>query len=359
MRFLLLILLIASVPALAQQDHDQLCKTVASVPLPPEAEIPKPSIFPACESYKSYAGIGRPVDYVAARNCAWKERTAQLASLRQNPNAPIAWVVGGSVILANIYSNGNATLQNLPLAMRMVCEQKDGFLDDALADLKARAVTGAKISGPFDLCEYAATTFEMNFCTAHTSQIEDDKHTRAFGRLSTNWTQAQKSAFAEAQKAFEDYVTTVGRRETYLGGTIRNIRVDGVEQELKQAFFDELLKFEHGDLPRGSPQDYQHADSDLNTVYRKALDAAKSPAEPSDDGEIKPGGIRDTERSWLHYRDSWIAFARLRYPSTSQDTWSQWLTATRTERLKLVLCGFNSKDSLCTPEILKSLDGEL
>jgi hypothetical protein len=75
-------------------------------------------------------------------------------------------------------------------------------------------------------------------------------------------------------------------------------------------------------------------------------------------GKRITGGIRDTERSWLRYREAWIAFAKLRYPTTAPNARLQWLTATRTERLKLVLCGFNSKDSLCTPEILKFLDSE-
>ena len=337
-------------------EKDALCEKWNSVPLPADASgIPEPKSFPRCDSYKLYSGIGGKVDFVAARKCAWSERLATEAGLRQTSGDPIPWAIGGSIILTELYANGEGVQKNIPLALRLACEangDEGKELEDLLKRMEQPNAT------KFSYCDHAYDTFTMNFCAAYTSEIEDDKRAQAISRLSSNWTQAQKSTFADAQKAFEEYVTTVGRRETYLGGTIRNIRVDGVEQELKQAFFDELLKFEHGDLPHGSSPDYQHADSDLNTVYRKVLDAAKSPEYPSDDGEIQPGGIHDTERSWLHYRDAWIAFAQLRYPSTSQNAWSQWLTATRTKRLKLVLCEFNSKDSLCTPEILKSLDGE-
>ena len=135
MRLLLLILLIASTPTLAQQDHDQLCQTVASVPLPPEAVVSKPTVFPACESYKFYAGIGRPVDYAAARTCAWKERTAQLAKLPQNAEAPTAWAIGGDLILVNLYANGLGIPRSLPLALHLACEDGSGIATDAIGDL--------------------------------------------------------------------------------------------------------------------------------------------------------------------------------------------------------------------------------
>src|ERR1017187_1770833 len=71
------------------------CSAYASIPLPAEADkVPVPKLAPACASYRSYRGIGRPANYSEARACAWKERLAHKANLRQNQEEPTAWVVG-------------------------------------------------------------------------------------------------------------------------------------------------------------------------------------------------------------------------------------------------------------------------
>src|SRR4051794_4416172 len=92
MRLRLVILAAASLilrTAFAQSPAS--CSTYASVPLPADAiEAPVPKIPPACASYRSYAGIGRPVNYSEARACAWQERLAQKAGLEQNDEAPLA-----------------------------------------------------------------------------------------------------------------------------------------------------------------------------------------------------------------------------------------------------------------------------
>ena len=109
------------------------CSAYASIPLPAEAEkAPVPKTFPACASYRSYRGIGRPVNYSEARACAWQERLAQKADLGQNREEPTAWVVGGSLILADIYFNGAGVKRNIPLAMRFACESEEGMATLAL-----------------------------------------------------------------------------------------------------------------------------------------------------------------------------------------------------------------------------------
>jgi hypothetical protein len=86
-------------------------------------------------SYRSYRGIGRPVNYSEARACAWQERLAQKADLGQSREEPIAWVVGGALILADIYFNGAGVKRDIPLAMRFACESEEGMATLALPDI--------------------------------------------------------------------------------------------------------------------------------------------------------------------------------------------------------------------------------
>src|ERR1043166_4729232 len=73
------------------------CSAYASIPLPAEAEkVPVPKTPPACASYRSYRGIGRPTNYSEARACAWQERLAQKADPGPNQKEPNARAVGGA-----------------------------------------------------------------------------------------------------------------------------------------------------------------------------------------------------------------------------------------------------------------------
>ncbi len=55
----------------AQQNDAKVavtCEQYLQTPLPAEAQsVAAPKLWPDCDSYKSYSGIGRKIDYAAAR----------------------------------------------------------------------------------------------------------------------------------------------------------------------------------------------------------------------------------------------------------------------------------------------------
>lgn len=129
------------------------CSRYSSVPLPPEAEqVAVPKQLPDCASYRSYRGIGRPRDYAKARACAFQERLAQFADLPQNANARLAWVVGGSLVLANIYFNGTGVRRDIPLAMRFACEVEESMVEIAVTAITPKGTRG--VPGSIEFCDY-------------------------------------------------------------------------------------------------------------------------------------------------------------------------------------------------------------
>src|SRR3954469_9889232 len=130
------------------------CSAYESIPLPAEAEkAPAPKEPPGCASYRSYRGIGRPVNYTEARACAWQVRQAQEADLGQNHAEPIAWMVGGSLILADIYFNGTGVKRITPLAIRFACESDERMVALALPDI-AKLNGSPRAQGLFEFCHY-------------------------------------------------------------------------------------------------------------------------------------------------------------------------------------------------------------
>lgn len=290
------------------------CSGYASIPLPAEAErVPASKTPPSCASYRSYRGIGRPVDYSQARVCAWRERLAQKADLGQNPKETIAWVVGGSLILADIYVNGAGVKRNIPLAMRFACESEKG-----MAMLALREIEKFKSSSPahlrFEFCDYAATTFTMNFCSAYKSQIEDDRRSRYYNSLKSSMTPEQKVTF-ERLLAAEDAYINAHAFEVDQGGSIRVVRTISSQGILKDSFYAEVVHFERKKWPALSDKQTTWADTLLHEECQAKLQQLQARAkEDAYPGSVTAEDLSRVERAWETYRDAWVAFARLRYP---------------------------------------------
>lgn len=307
------VLATTSIGQTASADGLADCSAYASIPLPPEAEkVPVPKTPPACASYRSYRGIGRPANYSEARACAWTERFAQKADLGQNQDEPSAWVVGGSLILADIYFNGAGVKRDVPLAIHFACEAEEGMATLALQDI-AKLKDSPRNHGRFEFCDFAASTFTMNFCSGYASEIEDDRRGRYFNSLKSSMTPEQRKAFEKLLAAENTYIETHSS-EVDQGGTIRVIRTVGSQSILKDLFHTEVAHFERKKWPVLSDNQITTADALLQREYVKTLQQLRAQAKDSmDQGAVTADDLSSVEGTWQTYRDAWVEFARLRY----------------------------------------------
>lgn len=345
----LLIFFICGAPLIGQElvqnpERHALCEKWESVSLPTEASaILEPKSFPRCDSYRLYSGIGTKRDFQAARKCAWSERLATKASLQQNYTDSISWAIGGSIILSELYANGEGVPRNIPLALRLACEdQNDDEAVSLIEDLESRLNQAPSAQKRFRYCDHALNTMMMNFCASYDAQIQDQRRSDTLHRLSAGWTPPQRDALEVLTQKAMAYSLAHARGEINTGGTIRTLMAIDAEQNLRNSFAAALEAFEKGDLPHTSAKEAADADSELNRVYRKVIAAAK--AQCPDSGAPEPKGIQNAERVWIPYRDAWIAFTKLRYPSTSYESWLTLLTRDRTTVLKDILCEIGPTD---------------
>jgi uncharacterized protein YecT (DUF1311 family) len=305
-------------PAVGQTTSAELaadCSAYASIPLPAEAEkAPVPKTPLACASYRSYRGIGRPVNYSEARACAWQERLAQKADLGQNQEEPTAWIVGGSLILADIYFNGAGVKRNIPPAMHFACESEEGMATLALPGI-AKLNGSSRARAPFEFCDYAMTTFTMNFCSGYESEIEDDRRSRYYNSLKSSMIPEQQAAFEKLLAAQNAYVEAHAS-EVDQGGTIRAIRTIGSQGILKDLFHTEVVHFENKKWPVLSDNQITTADASLHREYVKKLQQLRTQTKESiDQGAVTADHLSNVEETWQTYRGAWVALARLRYPA--------------------------------------------
>jgi uncharacterized protein YecT (DUF1311 family) len=291
------------------------CSAYESVPLPAEAdEVAVPKTAPACASYRSYRGIGRPVNSAEARACAWKERAAVGANLEQNQEEPIAWEVGGSLILADIYFNGAGVKRNIPLALHLICESDEGMGNLALKYI-AKPDGPAHAHGPFEFCDYAETTMTMNFCTGYESEVGDDRRSRYYDSLKPSMTADQRAAFEKLLAAQDAYIKAHAF-EVDQGGTIRGMRIMGSQYILKDLFRTEVVHFERKKWPALPEKQVVMANVLLERELKaKLVELRTQTKEEIEQGAVTASNLSKVEKAWEAYRDAWDGFARLRYPS--------------------------------------------
>jgi uncharacterized protein YecT (DUF1311 family) len=324
-----------------------ICEPHLKTPLPTEAaEIPTPTVWPECVSYRLEAGIGVKVDYAAARKCAWAERLATAAGLE--PRYTLASVLGGSALLSMLYANGEGVERNIPLAFRFVCEAGGAPFDvEALLDeLKDREKHSEDARGKFSFCDQTGSGFMQGFCAGLDAEAQDLARASELHALSSRWSAQQQTAFDVLVQAQQTYAQAHAKGEINIAGTSRAAEAFAADQELRNNFLAAVRSFEKGNQPQGSISDFSRADAGLNRIYRMALLHAES--KKSEYGAVQPDGIREAERSWLKYRDAWIAFARLRYPTVGADAWLTLLTTDRIAVLNGTECEIGFDGPSCT-----------
>jgi uncharacterized protein YecT (DUF1311 family) len=328
------------------------CADYLKTPLPAEAlKAQAPKTWPDCDSYKFYSGIGRKADYAAARRCAWAERLGQQADIE--PTYTAASLFGGSAMLTVLYANGEGVEQNKSLALRFACESglEASGQEDILALPNEPHV--AENEKRFKYCDEVRTTMEIGICAAWNSEIQDQARLNSIRALSADWPTTQKSALLDLVKANEAYSKAHARGEIDLSGSGRAVWEFDAEWLLRERFVSALNAVEKGQLPRGTAADFASADTALNRTYKKAISIAE--AGKSGYGAVQPEGVRDAERAWLIYRDAWIAFAKLRYPTRDPNAWLTLLTNDRIAVLEDTFCEMGSEDTRCNQ---REEDGE-
>jgi uncharacterized protein YecT (DUF1311 family) len=345
------LLVACALPAVAQledanESTQAKCKQYLQTPLPAESvAVPVPTQWPDCNSYKLYSGIRTKVDFAAARQCAWSERLAQRADLE--PKYSVASVFGGSAMLTTIYANGEGVERNISLALRFACEggwapKEFSYRIDHLEKIRNTP------KDHFVFCDDITSGFMQGFCAAYGSEIADEKRTESLNQIMSRFTLAQKTAFAALQKSQEAYAQAHAAGEIDTSGTARAMYQIDAEDTLRDDFLEALRTFEAGKYPKASAQDFQDADARLNSEYRKVMTDAEQ--HKSDYGAVQPDRIRNAERAWLKYRDSWMAFVKLRYPTVSDQAWLLLLTKDRVSILDGSFCEMDDVEGTCAPQ---------
>lgn len=289
----------------------------------PASDAPDPATaakLKGCDSEALYYGIGMKADPVRARQCAFIEMEGEGAS-----------VFSGRTMLMTVYANGLGGTRDLDLATHFACEI-DGAPAEShgrilhLQELKAKNWSGRD----FHYCDDITSGLAMGYCADHGAAISGARRDAALAGLTDRWNGAEKQAFASLREAHAAFVEAHGNGELDLAGTARAAMQIGAEERLRDELIDMLQRLTKGAAPRFGQERFRAADANLNSAYRKRLNDA---AQADHVGAVNRGGIRDAQRTWLRYRDSFLAFARIKFPEVPRESLAAWLTEKRVAML--------------------------
>lgn len=307
-------------PAYAQSKA--ICRRLKGLSLP-AADRPDRTAAAAlkgCSSEALYYGIGVSPDPVRARQCAYLERATG------GGNAGFS----GNAMLMTIYANGVGAERNLDLAMTLACQldgapaEEHGRVEH-LAALKARHWTGHD----FSFCDDITSGYAQGLCAAHDAALADAERKRQLANMTAGWSERDKRALTVLQKAESGFVKARADHEVDQSGTARAALVIDEEQTRQQDFLGMLQSLAAGKAPRFTTEQFTAADARLNTLYQRIQQSGGKGW-----GTVAKDGIRTTQRAWLRYRDAWVAFAKVKYPSITPDSIRAWLTQKRTAELE-------------------------
>jgi uncharacterized protein YecT (DUF1311 family) len=145
---------------------------------------------------------------------------------------------------------------------------------------------------------------------------------------------AQGTAFRQVMLAFVEFRTAWLQADTDgcgSGAACAAIVADD-EAAFNHQFLSMTDRFKSGEMPDPTLR-FGIEDLALNDAYRKSIEHEQQLcASQTDCRSVKE--LQQTENAWLLYREAWVSYAVLRWPSVKPDVWRAYLTRRRTEQLK-------------------------
>lgn len=299
---------------------DKQCEKVKNTEIPLADQInPYGTTFQKnCDAEALYYGIGQETDVNKARVCAYSQR-------KEEPNND--YIYQGSGILMMLYANGEGVKRNIPLAKRFACEI--GF--------DSYTLDNQNESTKIDICDNPISTYVELICNSHESHLAEMQRQTKLQIFKKKLTAEERIAFEKLIAAAADFISDHGQYEVGYPGAADAANAAARERAVnnqRDDFMDSLKHLEEHNMPHFQ---LKVEDATLDTLYQNLQHKLLTEGESY---IIDADGIKITQKAWVKYRNTWIEFAKLKYPDYSADTISALLTHKRNDMLSYILADF-------------------
>lgn len=279
-----------------------ICAQVRTVQLPDPQRVDRRQHggMAGCRSEALYYGIGHPADAKAAFACAQLEAADSM--------------FGGDMMLMTLYANGKGTARDVTKAIALACRLDGAPMESHGRVLSLEALrTSAAGQGEFHWCDDITSGYAMGQCASHQQRIAEAGRDADFNTFKARWSQGDAAVKLDGLiKAAKDFAQS-RQAETDQSGTARGAMIIAAEEEVMTLLHQDLAKVSPSSSAFVAAFGDGKADAELNQVYKKvmATDFGTLPGVPTKEG------IKSVQRTWLKYRDAWVAFVKAAAPEIS------------------------------------------
>jgi uncharacterized protein YecT (DUF1311 family) len=225
--------------------------------------------------------------------------------------------------VAELYANGWGVKRNLTLALALVCSKSDVPME-----LIGMVEALSKETKPFLFCDYVTSGMNSGLCSSQRELLAQKKRESELEIMTKNWSAKEKELYQHLSKAAEVYIGLHASNEIDLTPMDRASMVVAEEASQRDELMNDVKRFERGETPR--EENLQGLDKELNVFYLALMKKDKI----IEDTTIDSKGVRETQRSWITFRDAWVNFAKTKWPKIHSDHWKAFLTSKRLKVLK-------------------------
>jgi uncharacterized protein YecT (DUF1311 family) len=238
----------------------------------------------------------------------------------------------GTIVLtlAMIYANGEGVRRNLPLARQFVCEDGDEVATPSRNEMLDEFDKAVKDNGRFDAC--ADGDFGRRFsylCLGLQDSQASEEIIAREKAISASLSPTLKASFMALRATQNKFQEAFLRMQSAgcEGGSGCGPIMEDYELAVARSWLGALKAIQADSPPCSgvSASAFLKLDAEINNRYKELLrDDAQQTAELS--GVSIASSDRAADRAWLAYRDAWVRFGHLRWPSVPADQWRAWQT---------------------------------
>ena len=292
---------------------------------PPKADAPSAQLVAAlgeCDAVDLYYDTQ---DRPAATQAEWDKVRACAVSNDDH------------AVLTMLYANGQGVKFNPALALHYACGGNGMAIDprDVAEDMMDLESSAHPPVPPYDICDNATTARARVLCGQIDEEEADNADAQKLEALARNWPANQKQALAALRAAALAYADAWGDEADQAAVAAQGENPDTIGEERmrqKALFMQDIANAEKGILPHYSRAQYDALDKDLGAAYMES----QIPEGGGQGGQADAvmNAMDTTQHAWLAYRDAWVAFGKLRYPTVPGYAWKAMLTERRLEQLE-------------------------
>jgi len=294
--------------------------------------------FQQCLRVQHIPAPGASVKPASCKSFDYYDKLAQVSTSRAEWDGVRACALASNdfAVLAMLSANGLGVPRDVDLAIQYACRAGGAKAEvtGRIAHLQSLQATPA--AKPYDQCDDITSGYMGAICFGIAEHQAAKVRSAFITHLRRQLPAGQQVALDQLANALQAY-SRARQGEVDMQGTGAPAAAAQAQAREQEWSREHLAAFEKGVFNLSPPQELAEDDAELNRLYGLVMAAADTDHGRLPGSTVQKTDVRAAQRLWLAYRDAWIRFAALRYPTVPSAAIAGELTTWRSGLLRKLL----------------------